>query len=149
MHSFGYRLNGLLTFAVTILALMCAITSLSDNFNTPSPSAEIKIMNINWFQKQPQGHDEVSLTMNVSADLQSLFTWNTKQVSLWDAIIPAKEHAKFWIHTSNKYRFVDQGNNLRGKKFNLTLHWHVMPKTGKMFADKIVLTGYSLPEEYR
>ncbi|TYJ41830.1 hypothetical protein E1A91_A03G047100v1 [Gossypium mustelinum] len=167
MHSFGYRLNGLLTFAVTILALMCAITSLSDNFNTPSPSAEIKIMNINWFQKQPQGHDEVSLTMNVSADLQSLFTWNTKQVfifvaaeyetrknslnqvSLWDAIIPAKEHAKFWIHTSNKYRFVDQGNNLRGKKFNLTLHWHVMPKTGKMSADKIVLTGYSLPEEYR
>ena len=167
MHSFGYRLNGLLTFAVTILALMCAITSLSDNFNTPSPSAEIKIMNINWFQKQPQGHDEVSLTMNVSADLQSLFTWNTKQVfifvaaeyetrknslnqvSLWDAIIPAKERAKFWIRSSNKYRFVDHGKNLRGKEFNLTLHWHVMPKTGKMFADKIVLTGYSLPEEYR
>ncbi|XP_007016732.2 PREDICTED: signal peptidase complex subunit 3B [Theobroma cacao] len=167
MHSFGYRLNALLTFAVTILALMCAMGSLSDNVNTPSPSAEIQIMNINWFQKQPQGNDEVSLTMNISADLQSLFTWNTKQVfifvaaeyetpknslnqvSLWDAIIPAKEHAKFWIHTSNKYRFVDQGNNLRGKKFNLTLHWHVMPKTGKMFADKLVMTGYSLPEEYR
>ncbi|WRX32861.1 Signal peptidase complex subunit 3 - like 1 [Theobroma cacao] len=196
MHSFGYRLNALLTFAVTILALMCAMGSLSDNLNTPSPSTEIQIMNINWFQKQPQGNDEVSLTMNISADLQSLFTWNTKQVfifvaaeyetpknslnqvrlsvsgyylfelsltqitiseaeavsfwvSLWDAIIPAKEHAKFWIHTSNKYRFVDQGNNLRGKKFNLTLHWHVMPKTGKMFADKLVMTGYSLPEEYR
>ncbi|KAA3489558.1 hypothetical protein CXB51_012429 [Gossypium anomalum] len=167
MHSFGHRLNGLLTFSVTILAIMCAIASLSDNLNTPSPTAEIKIMNINWFQKQPQGNDEVSLTMNISADLQSLFTWNTKQlfifvaaeyetpknslnqVSLWDAIIPAKEHAKFWIHTSNKYRFVDQGNNLRGKKFNLTLHWHVMPKTGKMFADKIVMAGYSFPEEYR
>nr|KJB55878.1 hypothetical protein B456_009G106800 [Gossypium raimondii] len=126
MHSFGHRLNGLLTFSVTILAIMCAIASLSDNLNAPSPTAEIKIMNINWFQKQPQGNDEVSLTMNISADLQSLFTWNTKQlfifvaaeyetpknslnqVSLWDAIIPAKEHAKFWIHTSNKYRFVDQ-----------------------------------------
>ncbi|MBA0553026.1 hypothetical protein Golob_012248 [Gossypium lobatum] len=23
-----------------------------------------------------------------------------------------------------------------------------MPKTGKMFADKIVMSGYSLPEEY-
>ncbi|XWS28956.1 hypothetical protein CRYUN_Cryun25bG0115900 [Craigia yunnanensis] len=167
MHSFGYRLNALLTFSVTILALMCAIASFSDNLNAPSPYAEIQIMNINWFQKQPQGNDEVSLTMNISADLQSLFTWNTKQVfifvaaeyetpknslnqvSLWDAIIPAKENAKFWIHTSNKYRFVDQGNNLRGKEFNLTLHWHVMPKTGKMFADKIVMTGYSLPEEYR
>lgn len=30
------------------------------------------------------------------------------QVSLWDGIIPSKEHAKFWIHTTNKYRFIDQ-----------------------------------------
>ncbi|KAG4395506.1 hypothetical protein GLYMA_20G232300v4 [Glycine max] len=109
----------------------------------------------------------VSMTMNISANLQSLFTWNTKQVfvflaaeyetpkkplnqiSLWDGIIPSKDHAKFWIHTSNKYRFIDQGSNLRGKEFNLTMHWHVMPKTGKMFADKIVMPGYRLPEEYR
>jgi kynureninase len=27
---------------------------------------------------------------------------------------------------------------LRGKEFNLTLHSHVMPKTGKMLADKLV-----------
>ncbi|KHG26407.1 hypothetical protein F383_08249 [Gossypium arboreum] len=146
MHSFGHRLNGLLTFSVTILAIMCAIASLSDNLNTPSPTADIKIMNINWFQKQPQGNDE--LFIFVAAEYETPKN-SLNQVSLWDAIIPAKEHAKFWIHTSNKYRFVDQGNNLRGKKFNLTLHWHVMPKTGKMFADKIVMAGYSFPEEYR
>ncbi|XP_050220609.1 signal peptidase complex subunit 3B [Mercurialis annua] len=167
MHSFGYRANALLTFAVTILAMMCAMASLSDNLNTPTPSAQIQILNINWFQKQPHGNDEVSLTMNITADLQSLFTWNTKQVfvflaaeyptsknalnqiSLWDAIIPAKEQAKFWIQTANKYRFIDQGSNLRGKEFNLTLHWHVMPKTGKMFADKLSMSGYRLPQEYR
>ncbi|OAY44103.1 signal peptidase complex subunit 3B [Manihot esculenta] len=167
MHSFGYRANALLTFAVTILALMCAIASFSDTFNSPSPSSQIQILNINWFQKQPHGNDEVSLTMNITADLRSLFTWNTKQVfafvaaeyetpknslnqvSLWDAIIPTKEHASFWIQTANKYRFVDQGSNLRGKEFNLTLHWHVMPKTGKMFVDKLVMSGYRLPEEYR
>ncbi|XP_044469684.1 signal peptidase complex subunit 3B-like [Mangifera indica] len=167
MHSFGYRANALLTFAVTILALMCAIASLSDNLNTSSPTAEIRVLNINWFQKQKHGNDEVSLTLNITGDLQSLFTWNTKQlfifvaaeyktpknalnqVSLWDAIIPTKESAKFSIHTSSKYRFIDQGHNLRGKEFNLTLHWHVMPKTGKMFADKIVMSGYRLPEEYR
>ncbi|KAJ6354370.1 hypothetical protein OIU77_005062 [Salix suchowensis] len=109
---------------------------------------------------------QVSLTMNITADLQSLFTWNTKQlfifvaaeyetpwnplnqVSLWDAIIPAKEHAKFWIQTANKYRFIDQGSNLGGKKFNLTLHWHVMPKTGRMFADKLVMSGFRLPDEH-
>ncbi|KAG9132703.1 hypothetical protein Leryth_020904 [Lithospermum erythrorhizon] len=80
MHSFGYRINALLTFSVTILALMCAIASFSDNFNSPSPSSEVQVMKINWFQKKPDGDDEVSLTLNISANLQSLFTWNTKQV---------------------------------------------------------------------
>ncbi|KAJ8751973.1 hypothetical protein K2173_000719 [Erythroxylum novogranatense] len=167
MHSFSYRANALLTFAVTILALVCAMASLSDNLNSPYPSSQIQILSFNWFQKQPRGNDEVRLTMNITADLRSLFTWNTKQVfvfvaaeyrtaknalnqvSLWDAIIPAKDHAMFWIQTANKYRFVDQGSNLRGKEFNLTLHWHVMPKTGKMFANKLVMSGYRLPEEYR
>ncbi|XP_042381978.1 signal peptidase complex subunit 3B-like isoform X3 [Zingiber officinale] len=149
MHSFGYRANAVVSFAIIILGMMCAMTSLSDNFNFPSPTADVKVLNINWFQKQPNGNDEVSLTMNISADLSSLFTWNTKQVSLWDGIIQSKEHAKFWSHTTNKYHFTDQGNNLRGKDYNLTLHWHIMPKTGKMFADKIVMTGYSLSENYK
>ncbi|ONI04592.1 hypothetical protein PRUPE_6G328900 [Prunus persica] len=139
MHSFGYRANALLTFAVTILALMCAMASICDNLNHPTPTSQVQVLNINWFQKQPNGNDEVSMTMNISADLQSLFTWNTKQVfvflaaeygtpknslnqiSLWDGIIPTKEHAKFWIHTSNKYRFIDQVCPISGVK-NSTLH---------------------------
>ncbi|XP_073126474.1 signal peptidase complex subunit 3B-like [Henckelia pumila] len=167
MHSYGYRANALLTFAVTILACMCAMASFSDTFNSPSPTSNVQVLNINWFQKKSDGDDEVSMTLNISANLQSLFTWNTKQVfvflaaeyetpknelnqvSLWDGIIPSKEHAKFWIHTTNKYRFIDQGSNLRGKNFNLTLHWHIMPKTGKMFTDKIVMSGFRLPESYR
>ncbi|KAK1360923.1 Signal peptidase complex subunit 3 [Heracleum sosnowskyi] len=167
MHSFGYRANALLTFAVTILAFICAIASFSDNLNTPTPTSNVQVLNINRFQKKPDGDDEVSMTFNISANLQSLFTWNTKQVfvflaaeyetpknslnqvSLWDGIIPSKVNAEFWIHTTNKYRFIDQGSNLRGRHFNLTLHWHVMPKTGKMFADKLVMTGYRLPQAYR
>ncbi|KAE8782024.1 signal peptidase complex subunit 3B [Hordeum vulgare] len=210
MHSFGHRANAVATFALTILAAMCFAASFSDSFNSPTPTASVKvlaplplflhpaprsvlvelvrcparfvcpahaicaalfrtaqILNINWFQKEANANDEVSMTLNISADLSSLFTWNTKQVfvfvaaeyetpqnalnqvSLWDGIIPAKEHAKFLIHTTNKYRFIDQGSNLKAKDFNLTMHWHIMPKTGKMFADKIVMTGYQLPEQYR
>ncbi|KAL1833441.1 hypothetical protein ACET3Z_003092 [Daucus carota] len=167
MHSFGYRANALLTFAVTILAFMCAIASFSDTLNSPTPTAHVQVLSINRFQKRPDGDDEVSMTFNISANLRSLFTWNTKQVfvflaaeyetpknslnqvSLWDYIILEKEDAYFRIRSTNKYRFIDQGSNLRGKDFNLTLHWHVMPKTGKMFADKIVMTGYRLPEVYR
>ncbi|PIN12415.1 hypothetical protein CDL12_14975 [Handroanthus impetiginosus] len=61
MHSFGYRANALLTFAITILALMCAMASLSDNFNSPSPNSQVQVLNINWFQKKPDGDDEVIL----------------------------------------------------------------------------------------
>ncbi|KAF5946009.1 hypothetical protein HYC85_016237 [Camellia sinensis] len=80
MHSFGYRANALLTFSITVLALICAMASFSDNFNSPSPSSHVQVLNINWFQKSTQGNDEVSMTFNISANLQSLFTWNTKQV---------------------------------------------------------------------
>uniref|UniRef100_A0A9I9DA27 Signal peptidase complex subunit 3 n=1 Tax=Cucumis melo TaxID=3656 RepID=A0A9I9DA27_CUCME len=146
MHSFGYRANALATFAVTILVIMCAMASFSDTFNTPSPTARVEVLNINWFQKQLHGNDEVFVF--VAAEYETPKN-SLNQISLWDGIIPSKENAKFSIHTSNKYRFIDQGSNLKGKEFNLTLHWHVMPKTGKMFADKIVMTGYRLPEDYR
>lgn len=43
MHSIGYRTNALLTFAVTVLALMCAIVSLSDNLNSPNPTAQVQV----------------------------------------------------------------------------------------------------------
>ncbi|KAK4400174.1 Signal peptidase complex subunitB [Sesamum angolense] len=138
MHSFGYRANALLAFSVTILALICGIASFSDNFNSPSPDAQVQVLNINWFRKKPDGNDEVSLTLNISANLESLFTWNTKQVFVFLA-------AEYKTPKNE----LNQGSNLRGKDFNLTLHWHVMPKTGKMFRDNLVMSGFRLPEAYR
>ncbi|KAE9459046.1 hypothetical protein RHGRI_021270 [Rhododendron griersonianum] len=143
MHSFGYRANALLTFALTILALICAMASFSDNLNSPSPSA----------------HVQVSLTLNVSANLQSLFTWNTKQpitdgydVDL-DMTLPLMGLPGVFVFLAAEYETpknsLNQGSNLRGREYNLTLHWHVMPKTGKMFADKLVMSGFRFPEEYR
>ncbi|XP_042967172.1 signal peptidase complex subunit 3B-like isoform X3 [Carya illinoinensis] len=138
MHSLGFRVNALLTLGVTVLALMCVIASLSDNLSVPSPSANVQVLNFNWFQKQSEGNEEVSLTFKIAADLQSMFTWNTKQVFVFLA-------AEYETPKNS----LNQGSNLRGKEFNLTLHWHVMPKTGKMFADKIAMTGYRMPKEYR
>ena len=43
MHSFGYRANALVTFAVTILAVICGLASLSDNFNVPTPTADVQV----------------------------------------------------------------------------------------------------------
>uniref|UniRef100_A0ACD5YF01 Uncharacterized protein n=1 Tax=Avena sativa TaxID=4498 RepID=A0ACD5YF01_AVESA len=85
MHSFGHRANAVATFALTILAAMCFAASFSDSFNSPTPTASVKILNINWFQKEANANDEVSMTLNISADLSSLFTWNTKQVFVFVA----------------------------------------------------------------
>ncbi|ERN06977.1 hypothetical protein AMTR_s00005p00269140 [Amborella trichopoda] len=71
------------------------------------------------------------------------------QISLWDHIIPSRDRAILQTQTKVKYPLTDQGNHLRGKYFNLTLHWHVMPNVGRMIADKIVMpTIFSLPKEY-
>lgn len=43
MHSFGHRANAVATFAVTILAAMCFAASFSDHFNSPSPTASVKV----------------------------------------------------------------------------------------------------------
>ena len=56
MHSFGYRANALITLGVTVLALMCAMASLSDNLNSPTPSAQV----------------QVSLSLSLSSNLNSI-----------------------------------------------------------------------------
>ncbi|KAL6566272.1 hypothetical protein OROGR_001887 [Orobanche gracilis] len=146
MHSLGHRVNALVVLAVTILALICGIASFSDNFNSISPSAEVHVLDINRFRKKLTGDDEVFVFLAAEYETPKN---GLNQVSLWDSILPSKELAKFQIRTTNKYRFIDQGSNLRGKDFNLTMHWHVMPKTGKMLADNLVISGFRLPEAYK
>ncbi|KAK9672032.1 hypothetical protein RND81_12G071200 [Saponaria officinalis] len=166
MHSFGYRANALLTLSVTVLAFMCAVASFSDTFNHPQPTVDIKVVSFDRFIKSKDGNEGVSMKLKVVSDLRSLFTWNTKQVfafvaaeyespenalnqiSLWDAIIQSRDDAMIQATFRNKYPLFDQGSNLRSKKFNLTLHWHVMPKTGMMFTGKRELTGYQFPTQY-
>ncbi|PIA39724.1 hypothetical protein AQUCO_02600282v1 [Aquilegia coerulea] len=166
MHSFGYRLNTILTAASFILAILCSLASFSDYFNVPTINAHIEVLKVNRFRKQLTGNDEVSLTFNISMDLQSAFTWNTKQVfvfvateydtdknslnqiSLWDHIIQEKKHSKLQTRVTTKYPLIDQGSNLRGKQIQLVLHWYIMPKVGRMIEDKKVMSKFSLPESY-
>ncbi|XP_010265152.1 PREDICTED: signal peptidase complex subunit 3B-like [Nelumbo nucifera] len=166
MHSVLYRLNTLITLAGFLLAVMCSLASFTDTFHVPSVTAHAEVLKVNRFRKQLTGNDEVSLTLNVSMNLRSTFTWNTKQVfvfvaaeyetaknslnqvSLWDHIIQDKGHAKLEAQITNKYPFIDQGSHLRGKKIQLVLHWYIMPKTGKTIEDKMVISDFRLPQVY-
>ncbi|MCL7023493.1 hypothetical protein MKW94_019798 [Papaver nudicaule] len=91
MHSFGNRLNTLLTFSALLLAVLCILTTtISSNFNEEGPPINAQYLSIfsfdvNRLRKQLSGNDEVILTLNISADLRSAFTWNTKQAFVFVA----------------------------------------------------------------
>lgn len=50
MHSFGHRANASFTFALTVLALLCALASFSDNFNSQSPEAQVQVRFIQYIR---------------------------------------------------------------------------------------------------
>ena len=46
MHTWYYRLNALLTFATTVLAVMCAVASLTEVFHKSQPSIREPVVNV-------------------------------------------------------------------------------------------------------
>uniref|UniRef100_A0A0D3EJ90 Signal peptidase complex subunit 3 n=1 Tax=Oryza barthii TaxID=65489 RepID=A0A0D3EJ90_9ORYZ len=166
MQSWVQRLLTTATTAALLLLAACCAASALDAFHVPSVQAQAHVTKINRFHKQLNGNDKVTLTFNVSANLESLFTWSTKQVfvfltaeyensknslnqvSLWDHIIPDKDKANLQVEVKSKYPLIDQGSSLRGKKVQLVLHWHVMPKAGVMIRDRMALSEFNLPDSY-
>eukprot|EP00897_Mesotaenium_endlicherianum_P000765 jgi/Mesen1/1068/ME000123S00235 len=171
MHSFLFRANALLTFAITVLAVLSALASFTDFFHAANPKLDVNIRSIEIFRRRPleplAGNDEVWLVLNITADLRDVFTWNTKQlfvficaeygtkknelnqISLWDRIIEREEDAVFSLpFERNKYGLIDQGNNLRGRPVNLTVYWNTMPICGALRIDKRVFSGFTLPAQY-
>lgn len=171
MHSLLTRTNALATFAITILAALCGVTTLTDFFHHARPVVDLKLARVEAFGRLPHGpnarNDQAVLALDIAADLRSVFTWNTKQVfafvcaeyqtpqnafnqvSLWDRIIERKEDAELREpYARSEYGLIDQGNHLRGMSFNLTLYWNAMPTTGALHMGKQVFTGFRLPAEY-
>jgi len=167
MHSFVYRLNALLTFAGSTLALMCILATLTDYIHPMNTDVDIKLARVERLQRIENGNDEAYLAFEIDADLRGLFSWNTKQlfvflaaeyttnknvlsqVSLWDRIIEHKQDAVLKLpYVRNKYKLVDQGHHLRGRSINLTLYWNIMPFTGRLRWGKRVFTDVALPANY-
>jgi len=167
-------MNTVVTLSVTVLAALCAVASVSDNLHRPSPFVELEVLNFGPLERLRNGDDRVSLLLNIKADLESVFTWNTKQlfvfvaaeywspeegfnqISLWDTIIEKKENAKISQQVRSKlsrtrvgyFTYPFQGKDLHGRDFNLTMYWNVMPVTGVFSMDKVVVPGFQLPKSY-
>ncbi|BAD52472.1 putative signal peptidase [Oryza sativa Japonica Group] len=145
MHSWVQRLLTTATTAALLLLAACCAASALDAFHVPSVQAQAHVTKINRFHKQLNGNDKVFvfLTAEYENSKNSL-----NQVSLWDHIIPDKDKANLQVEVKSKYPLIDQGSSLRGKKVQLVLHWHVMPKAGVMIRDRMALSEFNLPDSY-
>lgn len=71
------------------------------------------------------------------------------QVVVWDRVVNSAASAKLDVAGAHvKYPLIDQGKELRGAPVSLTLHWDVMPLTGKLYASRRGNFTVALPEAY-
>ncbi|EKX36037.1 hypothetical protein GUITHDRAFT_117826 [Guillardia theta CCMP2712] len=179
MHSWTFRLNALFTFTVTVLAFLSALNALSVAFYKPVPVATIENVKLNRLPgsgpKRPNA--EARVMFDMSADLRSLFTWNTKlvflyvtaeystelnrlnQVVIWDYVIENVKDAQLTVGKSqtlllprhhNEYPLVDQGRGIRSSADNVTLYlnWCTMPVVGFISRQREGKTEFKFPETW-
>ncbi|GJP47223.1 hypothetical protein CLOM_g6437 [Closterium sp. NIES-68] len=140
--------------------------------HTSAPTVDLDLLDVEHFWRIPggpfQGNDEAVLALNITANLTSVFTWNTKQlfvfvtadfstpkhplnqVSLWDAIIRAQGGCCAPVHPGDQRVLAHgPGQQLASLPFNLTVYWNVMPIVGGLSMGKVSFSGFSMPPNYR
>ena len=71
------------------------------------------------------------------------------EVVIWDKVINSTETALLSMKNNFiKYPLLDQGKELRGTPVSLTLHWDVMPITGKLYMDTRGKHTVRMPDRY-
>lgn len=169
MHNFWQRLNALFFYALSVLGFLSFAAAGTTYFHQDSPNVSISLKKILLRKIHGAGHDQAILSLQIDADLRSVFNWNVKQlfvyitaeyeteantlnqVVVWDQIISEKQHA--WIRSSsvaNKYSLTDQGYGLRGNNVTLAVNWNVVPSTGLLTLrhDYKAVHTFQMPEEY-
>ncbi|XP_040454630.1 signal peptidase complex subunit 3 isoform X3 [Falco naumanni] len=106
--------------------------------------------NVEDFTGPRERSDLGFVTFDITADLESVFDWNVKQlflylsaeystknnalnqVVLWDKVMLRGDNPRLFLKDMQaKYLFFDDGNGLKGNRnVTLTLSWNVVPNAG-------------------
>lgn len=187
MHAWWIRGNAVLTLCTSVLAVVCIAVSVTDLFHKGDPFVNASLVEVQGLQREYDrwvGYRERAwIAVNLTADLQDSFTWNTRQIYLWltaeyrteknqlnqavfwNWIVESKEDADIRIprlthtHPSSVSKhplsvhypldLTDQGENLRGTPFNITVSWNVMPTVGAMSTHRRSFSGFEFPTQYQ
>jgi signal peptidase complex subunit 3 len=167
MHTVSNRANTALTFFGTVAAVLCVLVTITDVFHQSNPAISVQLEEVKKLSLHRGKQDQVALALKLDADLRSEFSWNTKQlfvfvqaeyvtpenkvnqVVLWDRIVQRQKDAHLKVRSMRlKYPFIDQGKNLRGLPYNITVAWDVMPKVGRLFIRSKSFPMDPLPADY-
>ncbi|XP_068259963.1 signal peptidase complex subunit 3 [Nyctibius grandis] len=155
MNTVLSRANSLFAFSLSVMAALtfgCFITTTFKERSVPVNIAvsRVTLKNVEDFTGPRERSDLGFVTFDITADLQSIFDWNVKQlflylsaeystknnalnqVVLWDKIMLRGDNPRLFLKDmQSKYFFFDDGNGLKGNRnVTLTLSWNVVPNAG-------------------
>ncbi|KAI0267042.1 signal peptidase 22 kDa subunit [Gloeopeniophorella convolvens] len=154
MHSIYSRVNNVSATLSTVVMILLAGIALSSALFTAHPTGTLDITSVKVFageaRRYPHRRQEYAfVNFNITADLTTLFNWNTKQlfvyleaeytnakgvrneVVFWDRIIRRKEDAVIAVSGKNKYPFREVSAKFKGSTpANYTLKYNLMPYVG-------------------
>ncbi|XP_065490567.1 signal peptidase complex subunit 3 [Caloenas nicobarica] len=155
MNTVLSRANSLFAFCLSVMAALtfgCFITTAFKERSVPVgiTVSRVSIKNVEDFTGPRERSDLGFITFDITADLQSIFDWNVKQlflyltaeystrknalnqVVLWDKIMLRGDNPRLFLKDmKTKYFFFDDGNGLKGNRnITLTLSWNVVPNAG-------------------
>jgi len=174
MNTFLSRANTIFAFTLSVLAgltLLCFVSTVFDSHQADFhiETKNIQVKNVPDYSSSREKNDLGFVNFDLSADLNSLFNWNIKQlfvyltaeyetannklnqVVLWDKIIRRGEDAALdYTNQKSKYYFFDDGHGLKANKnVTLTLSWNVIPNAGTLPKIKATRSHrLEFPEEY-
>lgn len=80
MHSAMSRANAALTFFGSAVAVLCALTTLTDFAHSGEPRVELRLTGVKRLAPYRNKYDQAVLGVSLDADLSPAFSWNTKQL---------------------------------------------------------------------
>lgn len=156
MWSCSQRVQGVFGLFTSVLFALAAAIALTDylplNTFHSNPTAKLDISKVVVkYSRAPRSYSNkqqeyAHVQYDLTADLTSLFHWNTKQVfayvvaeypgtkyevnqvTIWDHIIQSRENAVIELKNKrNKYAFGDITKTFDDRNATYSLHWNVMP----------------------
>ena len=177
MHSFLSRLNALLAFSLSIVALLTLVFALSTSYKSYEKLANIDMQIVkSLVRKMPDynmpnaiENDLGLVQFNLDGHFEDCFDWNVKQlfiyltanyrtesnilnqVVLWDYILNRGEKGQLTLRNQHpEYYMWDDGFGLRGNNnVTLTLSMNIIPNAGFLqTAISPTTHTFSFPQDY-